>query len=266
MTSLLSQRTRVELPAPTLPMEAKDWALLLDIDGTLVGFQSRPHDVRLSAEMTAVLVRLHMQLGGALAVLSGRTLNEVDRLCAPLLLAAGALHGVQHRDAEGKVRIACAPMAATERVARDCHVAGLLWNGLHVENKDGIAFALHYRDVPGIEEEVRHYASSLARSTDGAFVTQFGDCTAELRPAGPTKGQSLRALMGSPPFANRRPVAVGDDLTDEAAFAEAEALGGFGVIVGRRRPTRARYALDTPEDTFNWLQAISQALFHKEDP
>lgn len=249
-----------DLPSPPLPASADDWALLVDIDGTLVGFQAHPQDVRLPGEMTAVLGRLFGQLDGALAVLTGRTLAEVDRLCAPLRLAAGALHGAQHRSADGGVRTERASPSATERVARECYIAESLWKGVHVENKEGIAYAIHFRGNPAVAEEVRQYAASIAKATEGAFVTQLGDCVAELKPSGPTKGQSLRALLGSHPFAGRRPVAVGDDLTDEFAFAEAAELGGFGVVVGPHRPTQASYTLPTPAHTFMWLQALSRAI------
>jgi trehalose 6-phosphate phosphatase len=254
-----------DLPAPPIPGPEDAWALLLDIDGTLVGFQSRPRDVRLPGEMIAVLARLFVQLEGALAVLSGRTLAEVDRLCAPLRLAAGALHGAQHRDAEGRVRLLRAPTAATDRVARECHLAVRLWEGVHVENKEGVAYVLHYRANPTVADEVKQFATSIALATDGAFETQFGDCVAELKPAGPTKGRSLRELLALPPFAGRRPVAVGDDLTDEAAFAQAASLGGFGVVVGARRPTHANYALATPVHTLLWLQALSHQLGERKD-
>lgn len=250
----------IPLPPPPLPEPGDPWALLLDIDGTLVEFEAHPDDVHLPLELRALLERVRLGLGGALAILSGRTLEDVDRLSAPLKFTAGALHGAEHRNPSGVVEVYRAPEAITSRIARECADAIRMWDGVFLEAKSGISFALHYRSAPGFGPAVRKLAELIVLGTDGEYEVQFGECVAELKPALPSKGSSLVALASEPPFAGRRPVVVGDDLTDETAFEQALSLGGFGVVVGSRRPTHARFALEGPIATLAWLRDLARYL------
>jgi trehalose 6-phosphate phosphatase len=249
-----------DLPAPPLPAPGEPWALLLDIDGTLVGFEARPQDVRMTTQLIVLLDRIRTGLGGALAILSGRALADVDRLCAPLTFTAGALHGAELRTPSGTVQVRRPDEAATRVVERACTEALRDWNGVQLETKSAMTFALHYRSAPAFEPAVRRFAEAIAASSAGQYVVQFGACVAELKPAGPSKGTALSALASGPPFAGRRPVVVGDDLTDESAFEQAQVRGGFGVVVGSRRPTAARFALAGHESTLEWLRALDRHL------
>lgn len=253
------------LPPPPLPAPGERWALFLDIDGTLVGFESDPADVRLPRELRDLLERVRQALDGAVAILSGRSLVDVDRLSAPMTFVAGALHGAEHRDPSGGIVRTYASEATSLRVARACAAGVRDWRGVVVEAKSGAAFAIHYRNAPAAGADVRALAQSIAESTDGEFVVQLGERVAELKPAGPDKGASVDALASVPPFAGRRPVVLGDDLTDESAFARAAAHGGFGVVVGARRPTAATFALADPAATRGWLLALAGHLHARKD-
>src|SRR5690606_11999196 len=149
-------------------------------------------------------------------------------------IAAGAgVHGLQRRDAAGRL-VTTAPHRALPRARAELEAFAAAWPGTLVEDK-GAALALHYRLAPAAGPAARQLAATVAERE--GLALQPGDCVIELRTPGADKGSALRAFMAEPPFAGRTPVMVGDDLTDEHAFAAAEALGGFGVLVGLPRPT-----------------------------
>jgi trehalose 6-phosphate phosphatase len=248
------------LAAPPLPVPSARWAMFVDIDGTLVDFCPRPEEVRMDAAVRTLLERLATALDGAVAILSGRPLHDVDRILAPLMLPAGALHGLQQRFADGGI-VAHAVAPAVSAHTRSACIAGLrALDGVTLEEKAGYAFALHYRSVPERADAVRRLAQRIAAESGGAYVVQSGNCVAELIPPGIDKGSALRALLERPPFRGRAPVMLGDDLTDEHAFAEAHRHRGFGVIVGDRRPSGAQFALASPVRAIEWLGAVLSTL------
>ena len=252
--------TQAALMAPPMPEPSAQWALFVDIDGTLVDFCQRPDEVSVDAGIRALLADLAGALDGALAILSGRPLHDVDRMLAPLMLPAGALHGVQRRFADGEIVTHGVASAESERARAAC-IAGIpQLDGVTLEEKAGSAFALHYRSVPERADAVRRLAQEIAAASDGRYVVQPGNCVAELVPRGIDKGGALRALLQRPPFHRRTPVMLGDDLTDEHAFAEARRHHGFGVIVGDRRPSSAQFALASPAHAVEWLRALLRAL------
>jgi trehalose 6-phosphate phosphatase len=248
---------------PPLPAVRERWALFVDIDGTLVDFAHHPNDVHLDAATLALLSRLVRSLDGALAVLSGRCLADVDRMLSPLLLPAGALHGVERRDPSGEITIAPASRTHAERVHGACVEGIRALEGVSLETKAGQGFALHFRLAPQYAERVRRLAFDIADASCGHYVVQPGNCVAELLPRGSDKGSALRALMDASPLGGRRPVMLGDDLTDESAFGVATEFGGFGIVVGNRRPTLASYALATPRHAIQWLDRLARTLDHE---
>ena len=255
-----TDRAGRELPPRLLEHSDQPLALFVDIDGTLVDFARRPTEVRLDADLLGVLARLQHLLDGALAVLSGRDLDDVDRLLKPLKLPAGALHGLQCRDASGRVRSLLPPPVWATRVGRECEMLAESLPGVWLERKAKVAFALHYRDAPEHGACVLGAAAAIADRSGGRYRLQPGNCVAELKPAGADKGDALASLLQAPPFRDRAPLMLGDDLTDEPAFAMAQRLGGAGIIVGTRRPTCARHALGSPRHTGRWLAALATRL------
>lgn len=225
-------------------------ALFLDLDGTLAPIAPRPQDVGPDARVTRLIERLAAGLQGRLAVLSGRTLADVDRILEQRVQAVASVHGLIRRNAAGELLapdphpdLADAAAAFRTFAGRD--------PGLIVEDK-GHSVALHYRLAPALSGEALALAQQLAGRT--GLTLQPGHMVVELRTPGPSKGDSLRTFMSAPPFAGTLPVFVGDDLTDEPAFRAAAALGGFGVLVGPMRPTAARFRMEAVSDVLDWLE------------
>jgi trehalose 6-phosphate phosphatase len=240
----------IQLPAPK-PLALRDCALFLDLDGTLAPIAARPQDVRPDPRRTDLLERLTEALDGRLAVVTGRTLADVDRILEGRATAVAAVHGLVRRDAEGRMHersphpgLAEATEALRGFAARD--------SGLIVEEK-GLSVALHFRLARHHAEAARALARRLALET--GLTLQDGDMVEELRTPGPTKADSVIGFMAEPPFAGANPLFLGDDTTDEDGFAAARGLGGAGILVGATRPTCAKYRLPGVEATLAWLEA-----------
>jgi trehalose 6-phosphate phosphatase len=237
-------------PSPA-PLALAATALFLDLDGTLAPISPRPEDVGPEQARTALLRALAQALDGRLAVISGRTLGEVDRILDRSVLAVAGVHGLERRFADGAVwRAQASPGLEAARAALAPLIAA--WPGAWLEDK-GLSVAVHYRAAPAAAEAVRSAAEMLAR--DGALVLQAGHMVLELRTPGPDKGDAVAAFMAHAPFSGARPVFVGDDLTDERGFAAAAGMSGFGVLVGRDRETAAAAGLADVAAVRAWLQA-----------
>ena len=248
------------LAPPPLPAPGERWAAFLDLDGTLVGFSEDPSSVALPPETLAALRKLDGALGGAFAIVSGRPIADLDRLLGDFRPGSVAgMHGHEWRTGAG-VSSTVAPPVDTLDAARAAAVAlAAALPGVRLEDK-GSAFALHYRASPEHQAAVVEGVERILSSAQPHWIVQRGDHVVELMPPGADKGRALERLMMLPPFAQRTPVAIGDDLTDEHMFAAAAKLGGFGVVVGPRRPTGARYALEGPEAVRAWLDDIGGAF------
>lgn len=238
------------LPAPQALAPAES-ALFLDLDGTLAPIAARPQDVRPDPRRTCVLERLVEALEGRLAVVTGRTLADADRILEGRVAAVAAVHGLVRRDAEGELHER-APHPGLHRAAAAFREFAARDSGLLVEDK-GVSVALHFRLAQQCEQAARACARSLAAET--GLALQDGDMVEELRTPGPTKADSVRAFMAEPPFIGATPIFLGDDATDEDGFAAASALGGYGVLVGAARPTGARYRLADVDAALAWLEA-----------
>ncbi len=226
-------------------------ALFLDLDGTLAPIASRPQDVKPNARVTGLIERLSARLSGRLAVLSGRTLTDVDRILERRVTAVAAVHGLVRRSPEGEVVERAAHPALGEATAAFRALAETD-AGLLVEDKR-LSVALHYRLAPGFAAEALALAERLAGET--GLALQPGHMVVELRTPGPSKGDSLRQFMAVEPFQGSAPVFMGDDLTDEPGFHAAAGLGGFGILVGPARPTAARWRIDGVDAVLAWLEA-----------
>ena len=247
------------LPPP--PSPARDWALLLDVDGTLLDFAPHPDGVEVPEALVADLDRIHAALGGALGLVSGRRLETLDGLFAPLRLPAIGLHGLQRRDGVSGGH------DHPNEWAQVCEGARALCDkfpGALVEDK-GITLALHWRRAPAAEEPLREYANSALIQLPG-YHLQLGHDVVELRPDGHDKGDAIVALLDSAPFHGRFPVFVGDDLTDEAGFDAINLRHGLSVRVGTREPTAARCGLHDPAAVREWLAEAAWALPAADTP
>jgi trehalose 6-phosphate phosphatase len=233
-------------PPPALPDDA---ALFLDFDGTLVELAETPGAIHVPPALGPLLERLRRRLRGRLAIVSGRSLADLERHLPATGIAFSGSHGLELRLADGTALPLSAPIGLDDVRGRvEAFAAGT--PGLIVEGKPA-GIALHYRLAPG--EGARADAFMAALAKEKGFDLQRGAMVAELRPAGATKGDALKAFMTEPEFAGARPWFVGDDLTDEHGFAAAAALGGAGVLAGPMRETAARFRLASVGAVRDWL-------------
>ena len=228
-----------------------DMALFLDLDGTLAPISRAPAEVGPDRLRNRLLARLAERLDGRLAIVSGRRIEDVDRILESVAPAVSGVHGLERRTASGEwIAEVPHPDLGVARASFEALAAAR--GGLLVEDKT-LSVALHYREAPGSGEAVRELALRLEKAT--GLVLQEGHMVVEMRTPGPTKGDAVTAFMTEAPFAGARPVYVGDDLTDEAAFAAAAAAGGYGVLVGPERETRATWRLNGVDEVLAWIAA-----------
>jgi trehalose 6-phosphate phosphatase len=226
-------------------------ALFADLDGTLAPLEATPSQVGPDPARRSILNDLQAALEGRLAIISGRTLADLDRILEGQVRAVAAIHGLVRRDAAGVVRRTGIEGRLGEALDA-LRVFASRRPGLLVEDK-GLAAALHFRLEPAAGAPCRELARALA--DQHGLQVQDGDMVVELRVAGADKGAALAAFMAEPPFKGFTPWFIGDDLTDEDGFSAVLALGGHGVIVGARRPTLASFALPGPEAVKAWLRS-----------
>jgi trehalose 6-phosphate phosphatase len=241
-------------PSTAPPPLTASTALFLDFDGTLASLAPRPQDVRLAPWVVPTLGALSGALQGAIAIVSGRPLAQLDAFLAPLRLAAAGAHGAEWRGASGRIeRHAAEPPTSVREAARAFAAAH---DGLLFEAKPS-GFALHYRARPELEAVSRDALAAALAAAPGAGATwewMRGHCVFELKQRAVSKGIAVGALCAQPPFAGREPVFVGDDVTDEAGIAAVQAAGGYGVRVGGGE-SQARFRLADTEAVRAWLAA-----------
>ena len=228
-------------------------ALFLDFDGTLVELAEAPDAIRVPGHLHPLLAGLSTRLDGRLGIISGRAIADLERHLGALPIALSGSHGLELRFADGRQQAVAEPAALAEARDRMKDFAGSA-AGLLIEEKPA-SVALHYRGAPDQESQATAFCTALARRT--GLAVQAGKMVLELRPRGADKGDALLRLMAEPAFEGKRPVFVGDDLTDEHAFAAAAAMGGAGILVGPARATAARWRLDDVAAVATWLSQAS---------
>jgi trehalose 6-phosphate phosphatase len=231
-------------------------ALYLDIDGTLLDIAPTPDGVEVPPGTLALLQRLSLKLDGAVAFVSGRTVEAIDALFRPLQLAAVGVHGGEVRIGGGAVTTDEALVAELQLVRPLLQEAMAPIGGAWIEDKR-CAIALHYRSVPERGREVLKIAELTVAALGPDFAILMGKCVVEIRPRRLTKGAGMRRLMEVAPFRGRSPIFAGDDVTDEDAFELVNQLGGISVRVGAPAPTAASFTLADPEQLRHWLDEIA---------
>lgn len=245
-----------DLIAERISAEPERHALFLDIDGTLIDLALTPDGVVVPQGLAQTLQDLSARLGGALALVTGRSLAYADGLFAPFSFPTAGLHGAEIR-AGGKL-VYAEPSAAFSAIVAALQAEMAEHPGVLVEDK-GAAVALHYRLVPELEPfleaRMRHYAELAGAD----WALQLGKMVFELRPARSSKGDAVERFLQDDPFAHRLPVTIGDDLTDESMFAIANARGGISVFVGPpEAPTGATYRIGSPAEVRALVTALSR--------
>lgn len=250
------QRTRddEDIRPPTPPRLDPRAALFLDVDGTLLEIAPHPDRVRVPCRLPALLAALAAARGGALALVSGRSLAQLDRLFPTWRGAAAGLHGIERRRAEGGLVRSedAAATAALDRLRAPLAALARARPGLLFEDKAG-TIALHYRNRPQDAAEIRALAESLLRAAGPALRLIAGKMVVEFQPRSVGKGATIAAFLAEPPFRGRRPVFLGDDATDEDGFAEINRCGGMSVRIGTPAMTAARHGLASVAAARQWL-------------
>lgn len=242
----------IALPSPPADLLCGA-ALFLDFDGTLVEIAPTPDAVSVPDMLGALLGQIGKSLGGGVAIISGRAVGEIRRMLPGAALTVAGSHGQEIARA-GRDLVAPPRPAALDLALAQVRTFAAEHDGVLVEDKP-LGIGLHYRSAPAVEPAAVAFATALA--TRHGLHLQRGKMVAELRVAGGGKGEALDVLMREPPFAPMRPVFMGDDLTDEPAFAAAERHGGAGILIGPPRDTAARYRLPSVTAALAWLDAAT---------
>jgi trehalose 6-phosphate phosphatase len=240
-------------------------AVFLDVDGTLLEIAPRPELVRVPDGLAWLIIRLSAEREGALALISGRPLAQLDRLFQPWRGAAAGLHGLERRRADGILDCVVDgdSAAALDRLRPKLAALAADGTGVALEDKGG-TLALHYRAVPQREPEICAVVEALHSEIASVLRLITGKMVIEFQPRIADKGRAIAAFLGEPPFVGRRPVFVGDDTTDEDGFAEIRRRGGIAVRVGPfDGATAANYRLPTVEAVLAWL-ASSVSVKHRQ--
>src|SRR5260221_12278537 len=242
----------------TLPEMRTDWALFLDVDGTLLDFAAAPDDVEVPGALPVPVVALHCILGGAIVFVSGRKIPVLDRLFAPLRLPAAGQHGAELRDsASGDTIGAGPPPHFAELVARLNDFTASR-PGLLVEDK-GASVAVHYRQAPRYRGELQQFIQTAIAENGEDMEMLQAQMAFDIKRRSANKGHAVAWFMSRPPFRGRVPVFIGDDLTDEDGFAAVTARAGHAVQIGTARACVAPWHAPTPSDLRLWLRACVAA-------
>lgn len=246
----------------TAPAPALDLCLFLDVDGTLIELAATPFDTRVGEGLKRLLGTVAERLGGAVALVSGRSIAYLDAMFAPLELPCAGLHGVERRSASGAMHGASFNDSQLGATRAALTTLAQTHPGVLLEDK-GRTLAIHYRLAPQFESEIGDAVTRLVAPLGAHYHVQAGSMMLEIKPRGFNKGNSVKEFMHEPPFTGRRPVYIGDDITDLDGFRAADDLGGVSIAVGDR--VQATCHLPGPAAVHGWLQGIADLVdSHRE--
>ena len=245
---------RAERGLPPLP--GADASLFLDVDGTLVDFALRPEGVAVGEDLIELLRAALKRTQGALALVSGRPIAQLDRLFAPLRLPAAGVHGDERRDADGAMHYVAEEDERLRPAKAALRTLVSAWEGLIFEDKRS-ALALHYRQSPQFRDEAQKTMAQLAEGLVPDYELLDGNNVFELKPRTFNKAMAIEAFLAESPFQGRTPVFLGDDTTDIDGFDTVERRGGLAIAVGER--VSATWRLADPIAVRAWLHAFIQS-------
>jgi len=241
---------------PPHPSDFSRFAILLDVDGTLLDIAPTPQAVVIPATLPQTLTAVRERVGGALALVSGRLISDIDTLFSPLRFPAVGGHGAEMRLRGRGDTINQRAIPLEPELRENLTVIAARHSGVLVEDK-GSSVALHYRTAPkqglGLVHDVKH---AFAAWNDPLLEMLTGKAVIEIKHRGYNKGTGVRELMSHPPFNGRRPIFVGDDKTDEFAFAVMPEFNGIPISVGRRI-SWVEECFNSPSDVRAWLERLA---------
>jgi trehalose 6-phosphate phosphatase len=229
-------------------------ALFLDFDGTIVDLAEQPDLVQVGAGTLAILARLDALFHGAVAIVTGRTIDTVDAFLTPLRLPIAGIHGLERRNADGIVQSANHELGVIAELRARLQPLLIEWPGLLIENK-GSALALHYRSHPECQSKCLAAMEHAVAEFAGVQLLR-GKMVIEAIGGTANKASAVNAFLDEPPFRGRRPVYAGDDLTDESALCLVNSLGGVSIKVGANE-SAARYSAASVTNLITWLEAVA---------
>lgn len=232
------------------------YCLFLDVDGTIVDFATTPGGVRIDPALVELMQQGSRAFGGALALVSGRSLADLDRMFAPQRWPAAGLHGLERRDAAGRTHATPGGIGELATARAMLEAIASQHPGVLVEDK-GSALAVHFRGAPQLASGLAWMLEQLVRDLGDRFHLQGGACVLELKLRGPSKADAIDAFLGEAPFLGRTPLFAGDDLTDLDGFAAVERAGGLSIAVGDR--VRGRLQLASPAALRSFLADLIRA-------
>ena len=229
----------------------RKWALFLDVDGTLLDIQEHPDHVFADSELQRLIEDLSTMHSFAVALISGRSLSQLERIFGGLQISAAGSHGHEVRLPDGSLEIHGAEIPGRSVAMLEAFASER--DGLHLEQKPH-SIAMHYRAVPHLAGDVIDRLEKIQRSLGDDFSLIHGKMVVELVPAFADKGTAVRRFMSIEPFAGRQPVFIGDDVTDEAGFDAVNELGGQSIRIGARSNSAATWNLPDVASLHEWLR------------
>jgi trehalose 6-phosphate phosphatase len=230
-------------------------ALFLDVDGTLMDLAPAPDEARLRPDTVPLLKRAVASLDGALALVSGRSIAQIDSLVWPLQLPVAGVHGLERRDAHGE-RLVHATAGSLDPARHLLQQFVDSIPGLLLEDKT-LGIAIHYRRVPDKANDVLAAVAAAARQLNDSASVQTGDMVVEIKAGPRNKASAVAEFMQEAPFTGRIPAFVGDDVTDQDALHWVAEKGGFAIAVGTR--VAGNYRLDGCSEVASWIEELIAA-------
>jgi trehalose 6-phosphate phosphatase len=251
--SLMAERLQRRGTPPPVHRFSDRCALFLGFDGTLMNLERRPDRVVVDGGLLYLLDELYVATAGATAIISARSVADLDTLLLPLRLPVAGVHGAQRRRADGSIEKCVIPATLLWQTRMSLRLRLRRYEGLCIEDR-GCAFAIHYRNAVSVPlPRLRADLEVLASASRGYFEVLEGAERFELRPCARDKGRALESFMAEPPFAGRLPIFIGDDQTDRSAFEAVARLNGIGIAVGSH--VAAPWWLPDPAAVRAWLRS-----------
>ena len=228
-------------------------AIFLDVDGTILNFSNSPKDVKVDQYLLSLLKNLEISLNGALALVSGRSIKDLDNLFSPLKFNAGGQHGLELRKS-GEKNKQTVNTKEFQLIKNKIHKFVFNNKDIFLEDK-GSSIAIHYRMAPDKKNDIKNFISDIIQNRSDLHLIE-GKMVFEIKDKRFDKGKLISLLMQNSPFKNKLPIFLGDDLTDEDGFKLVNSLAGISIKVGSFRKTNANFFLSNVSDVNDWLYKV----------